>query len=123
MLKIIFSEQGEPISDFVAKETAREVIEKYLKDSSKEEIDVEIHVCNEVYLESFVLHTMRKVIPQEKIEFYMRDTKFIYDDVTGLVFPDNVEPEFIFASLVEEAIQAGYNNLQERRKQDENMGG
>lgn len=116
MLKVVFTENGEPVSDFKAKETAKNIIETYLKNTEKE--DFTVYISNECLLESFALYTMMGMIGEEEIEFYFEDIRFNFNKIDGLIFPEGVIPTTIYASLVEEAIKVGYENMLKEQKND-----
>ena len=107
MLKIIFSEKGEAVSDFEVRNKAKEVIKNYLNEKN----DIELFVSNECYFDTFVLYTMKGLISEEDIEFYYGDVKLLYNEYKGTHFPKGFLFEGIHTSIVSEIIGIGCEKM------------
>lgn len=107
MLKIIFSEKGEPVSDFEVRSRAKGVIENYLKEKK----DTIVTVSNECYFDIFVLYTMKGFIPEEEIEFIYGDIKLIFDKYCGTRFPNRISFNSVHNDIVSEIIDIGCKNM------------
>jgi len=81
MLKIIYSTEGKPISDFQVYDFVDTTISMY-KNSSFSFLSV--NTSNELCLMTFCLRVLEGKIPLDEVEFYFEDTKLNFDPIHGL---------------------------------------
>lgn len=116
MLKIIFSEKGESVSDFEVRSRAKGVIENYLKDSEKDIVEVIVNTSNETYLQAFALCVMEGLIEESEIQFFIEDTSVYFDEWFGLITPKGFENYFPNSNINERILKLGYDKMKESRK-------
>lgn len=85
-LKIVFSANGEAVSDAKAKAFAEKAIARY---KAKYPIDYTVCIGTETMLCCFELRVVDGTIPVENVEFYLDDTQLEFDICKGIKIPDD----------------------------------
>ena len=116
MIKIIFCEEGQPISDFKAYETIDSIIENYKNHPQ----DMSIKTSNELYLLIFGLRILEGKISMDELEFYFEDEKLEFNMYDGILEPKEKHhnTEFLFAEVTEKAVKTGYANWKRDRRKE-----
>jgi len=81
MLRIIYSSEGEPISDFKVKDFVDNIIDTY--NTYSPDI-LPVKTSSELCLSMFVLRITEEKVPVEEVEFYFEDEKLEFDINKGL---------------------------------------
>lgn len=116
MIKVIYSKDGSPISDFEVESMSKKVIEDYLKDSEKDIVEVIVNTSNETYLQAFALCVMEGFIEESEIQFFIEDTSVYFDEWFGLITPKGFENYFPNSNINERILKLGYDKMKESRK-------
>lgn len=114
MIKVIYSKDGEPISDFKIYEAVDDMIEVYKTHSDVITQDIPIKVSSELYLLVFGLRVLEGRISMDDVEFYFEDDKLEFDMHFGILEPKGKSFGF-FAEVVENACKVGYENMKRDR--------
>lgn len=115
MLKIVYTPDGENISDFEVRNKVKEI-------ANHQKENLTIKTTSENLINAFVLATIQDEILSDNIEFYAKDIRLAYDPCLGL--SDNIyelqkklDIEYcIFSNIVEEIIKAGYKNIMKKHQ-------
>lgn len=110
MIKVIYSKDGEPISDFKVYDAVDDMIEVYNTHSNTITQDIPIKISSELYLSVFGLRVMEGKISADEVEFYFEDEKLEFDIYFGISMPKNQIMGF-FAEVTEKAVVTGYKNM------------
>lgn len=113
MIKVIYSKDGQPISDFKVYDAVDNMIKVYNTYSNTITQDIPIKTSSELYLLVFGLRVLEEKIPIDEAEFYFEDDKLEFDPYLGILDPDNRQLGF-YTNTVESAIKVGY----EKRKRN-----
>ena len=111
-LKIIYSVNGDVVSDLKAEKWVDFKIKEYLNSSN----NLEICIGTEYMLNIFVLRVMQGIIPVENVEFYYENILLIFDIYDGIILPDNCQP-FGWSTVVMEIVKLGYEHLKANNKE------
>lgn len=114
MIKVIYSKDGEPISDFKVYEAVDDIIDVYKTHSDVITQDIPIKVSSELYLLAFGLRVLEGKISMDDVEFYFEDYKLGFDMHLGILEPEDKSFGF-FAEVVNKACKVGYENMQRDR--------
>lgn len=117
MIKVIYSKDGQPISDFKVYDAVDDMIEVYNAHKNTITQDIPIKTSSELYLSVFGLRVMEEKIPVDEVEFYCEDEKLEFDIYFGVSMPKNHTMGF-FAEVTEKAVSTGYKNMKRDRCYD-----
>ena len=115
-LKVVYtSTNSHIVSDFETSKWVDENIEKYFKDRH---VAWEIRVGTEYMLNVFALRVMEGVLPIGNVEFYLEDTRLIFDKYDGIEFPSKNLPSnwAMWATVNEQIIRLGYEQMKKDRE-------
>ena len=110
MIKVIYSKDGQPISDFKVYDAVDDMIEVYNTHRNSITQDIPIKTSSELYLSVFGLRVMEERISADEVEFYFEDEKLEFDIYLGISMPKNKTMGF-FAEVTEKAVVTGYKNM------------
>lgn len=105
MIKVIYSKDGEPISDFKVYDSVDRMIETY-----KSCPNIIIKVSSELYLLVFGLRVLEEKISVDEVEFYFEDNKLDFHPCLGIVDPGDKRIGF-YSEVVDKAVQVGYEKM------------
>ena len=114
MIKVIYSKDGQPISDFKVYDAVDDMIEAYKNHSNAITQDISIKTSSELYLSVFSLRVMEEKISADEVEFYCEDEKLEFDIYLGVSMSKNHTMGF-FAEVTEKAVSTGYKNMKRDR--------
>lgn len=110
-LKIVFSANGEAVSDAKAKAFAEKAIARY---KAKYPIDYTLRIGTSTMLNCFELRVIDGTIPVENVEFYLDDTKLEFDICKGIKISD--DNMFVGLAIHREVLLAMMNKTLEIHK-------
>lgn len=115
MIKVIYSKDGQPISDFKVYDAVDDMIEVYNTHRNTIAQDIPIKISSELYLLVFGLRVIEGKISADEVEFYCEDEKLEFDIYCGVEMAKNHTMGF-YAEATEKAVIAGYNNMKRDRR-------
>lgn len=107
MIKVIYSKDGQPVSDFKVYDAVDDMIEVYNTHKNAITQDIPIKTSSELYLLAFGLRVLEDKIPIDEVEFYFEDDKLEFDPYLGILDPENKKLGF-FVDVTEKALKVGY---------------
>ena len=105
MIKVIYSKDGEPISDFKVYDSVDRMIETY-----KSCPNIIIKVSSELYLLVFGLRALEEKISVDEVEFYFEDNKLDFHPCLGILDPDDQRIGF-YSEVIDKAVKVGYEKM------------
>jgi len=107
MLKVIYCNDGEPISDF----EVYEIVDDAIKINEKfPSTIINFKTSNELCLLTFSLRVLEGKIPIDKVEFYFENEKLEFDPVLGLKDPDD-KTIGLYTEVCSKALKVGYEKI------------
>ena len=110
MIKLIYSDTGEPVNDFKAEAFVQELIERNTTNDT-----VEVNVSTEVTLTAMVLALMERKIEPEQVQLFYFDTPMVFNYFIGLDVVDGVSEIGVHNIMVDKILKLGYENMKARR--------
>ena len=107
MIKVIYSKDGEPISDFKVYEYVDSMIHFHKLGSN-----LAIQTASELCLMVFGLRVIEEKIPIDEVEFYFEDSKLNFDPYLGICDPEDKTIGF-YSDVCSETLKIGYQKMRE----------
>lgn len=109
MIKVIYSKNGEPISDFKVYEAADRMIESHKSCKS-----IVVKTSSELYMMVFGLRVLEDKISADEVEFYFEDDKLEFSPYFGILEPMDKNLGF-YSEVTDKGIKAGYEKMKRDR--------
>ena len=110
MIKLIYSDTGEPVNDFKAEAFVQELIEQNNINDT-----IEINVSTEVALTAMILALMERKIEPEQVQLFYYNTPLTFNPFLGLDVVDGVSEIGVHKIMVDKILKLGYENMKARR--------
>ena len=105
MIKVIYSKDGESISDFKVYDSVDRMIV-----TNKSCSNIEIKISSELYILVFGLRILEGKIPIDEVEFYFEDNKLEFHPYLGILDPDDKIIGF-YSGVIDKAVRVGYEKM------------
>ena len=119
MIKVIYCQDGEVISDFIAFEFVNRKIQDYKNNPQN---DLEVRIANEVPFNIFVLRVMEEVISASEIEFYSENVRLNWDEYLGVELLNENDEFGVNLPVINKIIHIGaekrLTEMKSRKNQD-----
>jgi hypothetical protein len=116
MLKVVFCQDGQAISDFRACDFADGTIKEYQRTCVGDQ-DMMVRFSTECVLDAFVLRTMEDEVLAKNIEFYYQgpdvenDIQMEFNEYRGLKLPDGVDEIGTRSIMVRKIVRLGVEKI------------